>query len=97
MKAVLCKEFGGPEKLVVGELPSPTPGPGQVVVNVKAAGVNFADSLIVQGKYQFKPAFPFSPGLECAGVIRDIGPGVTMFTPGDRVLAHSMASGGFAQ
>lgn len=97
MKAVLCKQFCEPDGLVIEDVPALKPGKGQVVISAKAAGVNFADSLIIQGKYQFKPPFPFSPGLECAGVIRDVGEGVTLFKPGDRVMAHSIASGGFAE
>ncbi|HCF85414.1 MAG TPA: NADPH:quinone oxidoreductase, partial [Ktedonobacter sp.] len=64
MKAVLCKEYGPPESLVIEDIASPTAGRGQVVVSVKACGVNFPDTLIIQGKYQFKPAMPFSPGSE---------------------------------
>ena len=71
MRAVLCKELGLPEKLVVEEVPSPTAGKGQVVLSVKACGVNFPDTLIIQGKYQFKPELPFSPGGEVAGVVKD--------------------------
>jgi NADPH2:quinone reductase len=96
MKAVLCKELGPPEKLVVEEVPSLKPGKGQVVVSVKAAGVNFPDTLIIQGKYQFKPEPPFSPGGEVAGVLKEVGEGVTGWKPGDRVIAAS-TWGGFAQ
>jgi NADPH2:quinone reductase len=96
MKAVLCKELGPPEKLVVEEVPSPKPGKGQVVVSVKAAGVNFPDTLIIQGKYQFKPEPPFSPGGEVAGVVKELGEGVAGVKPGDRVIASS-TYGGFAE
>ena len=96
MKAVLCKEYGPPEKLVVEDVPSLKAGKGQVVVSVKAAGVNFPDTLIIQGKYQFKPEPPFSPGGEVAGVIKEVGEGVTGFKPGDRVIAAA-TWGGFAQ
>ena len=96
MKAVLCKELGPPEKLVVEQVPSPMPGKGQIVVSVKAAGVNFPDTLIIQGKYQFKPEPPFSPGGEVAGVIKALGEGVTGLKPGDRVIAAS-TFGGFAE
>ncbi|HEY7761113.1 MAG TPA: NADPH:quinone oxidoreductase family protein [Burkholderiales bacterium] len=96
MKAVLCKELGPPEKLVVEEVPSPRPGKGQVVVSVKAAGVNFPDTLIIQGKYQFKPEPPFSPGGEVAGVVKELGEGVGGAKPGDRVIASS-TYGGFAE
>ncbi len=72
MKAVLCKQFGPPESLVLEELPSPKPGAGEVVVTVKAASVNFPDVLIIQNKYQFKPPLPFSPGSELAGVVKEV-------------------------
>jgi NADPH:quinone reductase len=96
MRAVLCKELGPPEKLVVEQVPSPRAGKGQVVVSVKAAGVNFPDTLIIQGKYQFKPEPPFSPGGEVAGVIKEIGEGVSGLKLGDRVIAAS-TYGGFAE
>ena len=96
MKAVLCKELGPPEKLVVEDVPSPKPGKGQVVVSVKAAGVNFPDTLIIQGKYQFKAELPFSPGGEVAGVVKELGEGVSSVKPGDRVIASS-TFGGFAE
>jgi len=96
MKAVLCKEYGLPGKLVIEDVPSPKPGNGQVVVSVKACGVNFPDTLIIQGKYQFKPEMPFSPGGEVAGVIKEIGQGVTRVKPGDRVIAFN-TWGGFAE
>ncbi|HCS29493.1 MAG TPA: NADPH:quinone oxidoreductase, partial [Spongiibacteraceae bacterium] len=72
MKALLCKEFGPPEKLVVDEVADPTPGKNQVVLDVKAAAVNFPDTLIIQNLYQFKPDLPFSAGGECAGVVRSV-------------------------
>jgi len=87
MKAMLCKEFGPPESLVLSELPSPSAKPGQVVVQVKACGVNFPDVLIIENKYQFKPPLPFAPGAEVAGVVKEIGEGVTGFKVGDRVIA----------
>lgn len=96
MKAVLCKELGPPEKLVVEDVPSPKPGKGEVVVSVKACGVNFPDTLIIQGKYQFKPEPPFSPGGEVAGVVKEVGEGVTSPKPGDRVIAFN-TWGGFAE
>jgi NADPH2:quinone reductase len=96
MKAVLCKKYGPPDTLVVEEVPSPRPGKGQVVVSVKAAGVNFPDTLIIQGKYQFKPEPPFSPGGEVAGVVKEVGEGVSGVMPGDRVIASS-TWGGFAE
>jgi NADPH2:quinone reductase len=96
MKALLCKAWGGPETLVLEELPSPRPGPGEVVIDVKAAGVNFPDVLIIQNKYQVKPPLPFAPGAELAGVIKEIGAGVTGFAPGDRVIAMT-TWGAFAE
>jgi NADPH:quinone reductase len=96
MKAVLCKELGPPDKLVVEQVPALTPGKGQVVVSVKAAGVNFPDTLIIQGKYQFKPEPPFSPGGEVAGVIRAVGEGVSGIKAGERVIAAG-TFGGFAE
>ena len=96
MKAVLCKELGPPEKLVVENVPPLAPSKGQVVIAVKAAGVNFPDTLIIQGKYQFKPEPPFSPGGEVAGVIKAVGEGVSAWKAGERVLATS-TWGGFAQ
>jgi NADPH2:quinone reductase len=96
MKAVLCKQFGPPETLVVEELPSPRPGPGEVVVSVKAASVNFPDVLVIQNKYQVKATPPFTPGSEFAGVVKEIGAGVTKVKPGDRVLGAG-SSGGFAE
>jgi len=96
MQALLCKAWGLPDTLVVEEVPDPVPGPGQVVVRVHAAGVNFPDALIIQNKYQFTPALPFVPGSECAGVIEQLGAGVAQLKPGDRVIALT-ASGAFAE
>ncbi len=96
MKAVLCKQFGPPESLVIEELPSPTAGPGEVVVSVKAASLNFPDVLIIQNKYQFKPPLPFSPGSELAGVVKEVGAGVSGFKPGDKVIAYT-TYGAFAE
>jgi len=89
MKAVLCKQYGPPETLVFEDLPSPRAGEGEVVVAVKAASVNFPDVLIIQNKYQFKPPLPFSPGSELAGVVKEVGSGVSAFRPGDRVMAFT--------
>jgi NADPH:quinone reductase len=96
MKAVLCKHYGPPESLTFEELPSPRPGAGEVVVTVKAASVNFPDVLIIQNKYQFKPPLPFSPGSELAGVIKEVGPNVTGFKEGDKVIAFT-TYGAFAE
>jgi len=96
VKALLCKEFGPPESLVLEEVASPTAGAGEVVVSVKAASVNFPDVLIIQNKYQFKPPLPFSPGSELAGVVKGVGPGVTNVKPGDKVIAFT-TYGAFAE
>ena len=96
MKAVLCKEYGPPEKLVIEDVPSPEPGKGQVVLEVHAAAVNFPDVLIIENKYQFKPPLPFSPGGEVAGKVIKIGEGVTRVKVGDRVIG-SCGWGGFAE
>lgn len=87
MKALLCHSFGPPESLTVAEVPDPVPGPDQVVVDVKACGVNFPDLLMIQGLYQFKPPFPFSPGGEVAGVVSAVGAEVHGRQVGDRVIA----------
>jgi NADPH:quinone reductase len=89
MKAVVCKQYGPPESLVLEDLPSPRAGAGEVVISVKAASVNFPDVLIIQNKYQFKPPLPFSPGSELAGVVKEVGSGVSAFRPGDRVMAFT--------
>ena len=86
MKAVLCKEYGPPSKLVIEDVPSEPTGGGQVKIRVRAAGVNFPDVLIIKGEYQFKPTPPFSPGAEVAGEVLEVGPSVTGFSPGDRVI-----------
>lgn len=96
MKALLCRALGPIDTLRVEDVPSPTPGPGQVLIDVKAASVNFPDALIVQGLYQFKPELPFSPGAELAGVIEAVGEGVANVRPGDRVIA-SVGHGAFAE
>lgn len=88
MRALLCKEHGLPDKLeLADDLDSPVAGPGQVVIDIKAAGLNFPDVLIIQGKYQFQPEMPFSPGGECAGVISAVGEGVDRYSVGDKVIA----------
>lgn len=96
MRAVLCKSYGPPESLVVENVPSPKPGEGQVVISVKAAGVNFPDTLMIQNKYQFRPPLPFSPGGEVAGIVKELGPGVTNVKVGDHVIG-STGWGGFAE
>jgi NADPH2:quinone reductase len=96
MKAVVCREYGPPETLVVEDVPSPAAGPGEVVVSMRAASVNFPDVLIIQNKYQVKPPLPFSPGSEMAGVVKAVGAGVTRVKPGDRVMAVT-TYGSFAE
>ena len=96
MKAILCKSYGPPETLVYEEVATPIPGPGEAVIAVKAASVNFPDVLIIENKYQIKPPLPFSPGSELAGVVAAVGDGVTTFKPGDRVMAIT-GYGAFAE
>lgn len=96
MRAVRCHQLIGPSGLHVDEISDPTPGTGEVLIDVKAAGVNFPDILITEGKYQFKPPPPFIPGGEVAGVVSAVGEGVTGFSPGDRVAA-TMLFGAFAE
>ncbi|MEW6255234.1 MAG: NADPH:quinone oxidoreductase family protein [Pseudomonadota bacterium] len=88
MKAVLCEAHGPAEHLVVRDLPDPVPGPGEVVVDVAAVGLNFFDTLIIRDRYQVKPQLPFSPGGEFAGHVRALGEGVTDFAVGDRVAGY---------
>lgn len=95
MRAVVCKEWGGPEKLELQTLPDFTPGAGEVVIDIQAAGVNFPDVLIIQNKYQMKPPLPFVPGAEVAGTVRAVGDGVKHVKPGDAVAAM-VGIGGFA-
>ena len=96
MKAIVCKEFGPPEKLVFEELPLRAPGPTEVRVRMEAAGVNFPDVLVIQNKYQFKGTPPFAPGGEICGVIIEVGTKVTQWKVGDRVAALTL-QGGFAE
>ena len=96
MRAILSKEVGGPETLVLEEVADPTPGANEVLIDVKAVGVNFPDSLIIQDLYQFKPPRPFSPGGELSGVVAQIGAEVTSLSVGDRVFA-STGNGAMAE
>ena len=96
MKALLSVAVGGPDTLVIKDLPGPVPGAGAVVVSVKACGVNYPDVLIIEDKYQFKPPRPFSPGGEISGVVKAVGDGVTHLKVGDRVLGNT-GSGGMAE
>lgn len=96
MKAVLCKAYGAPEDLVLEEVAEPVPGDGEVLVEVKATALNFPDVLMIAGKYQSQPPFPFSPGGEIAGTVLETGSGVTEFAPGDKVFG-GVGHGGFAE
>ena len=96
MKAIVCKQWGGPEQLVLEDIALPEPGPGQVRIRVAAAGVNFPDVLIVQKKYQVQPPLPFTPGAEIAGTVSAVGAGVTTLAPGATVAALC-GIGGFAE
>ena len=96
MRAVICRAWGEVETLTIDDVAPPTPERGQVLIDVRATGVNFADALMVAGRYQTRPPLPFSPGLEAAGVVAACGEGVTRFTPGDRVMAI-LAYGGLAE
>lgn len=87
MRAVVCTEWGPPERLEIKSLPDPVPQDGEVLIEMRAAGVNYPDGLIIQNKYQVKPALPFIPGNECAGVVRAVGARVQGFSAGDRVIA----------
>lgn len=96
MKAVLCRQYGPPSSLVIEDIPDPVPGPGEIVIEMRAAGVNFPDVLIIQNKYQHKPPLPFTPGAELAGLVSAIGPSVQGLRIGDRVMATCL-TGGFAE
>jgi NADPH2:quinone reductase len=88
VKACICPSFGPPSNLVIEDLPDPSPAAGEVVVAVKACALNFFDTLIIQGKYQFKADPPFSPSAEFAGIVEAVGDGVTSFAVGDRVMGY---------
>ena len=96
MKALLSKQPGPPESLELCDVPDPVPAVGEVLIAIKAAGVNFPDALIIEDRYQFKPPRPFAPGAEVAGVIESVGSGVSRFSVGDRVVA-SVSCGGYAE
>ena len=96
MRAIVCNQWGLPDTLVLENLPDVVAGPGQVVIEVQAAGVNFPDVLIIQNKYQVKPPLPFTPGGELSGTVRALGEGVTGFSPGDQVIAF-VGQGAFAE
>jgi len=96
MKAIVCKDWGPPDSLQLQDLPDLAPDAGEVVVDVRAAGVNFPDVLTVQGKYQYRPELPFTPGNEFAGTVRAVGEGVAHFKAGDKVIGFAR-SGAFAE
>lgn len=96
MKAMVCRAWGPINSLEIAELPEPIAGADELVIEVVATAANYADAIMVAGNYQTKPPFPFSPGLETAGTVAEIGPGVTRFAPGDRVMAI-LAHGGMAE
>ncbi|HEV2508184.1 NADPH:quinone oxidoreductase family protein [Bosea sp. (in: a-proteobacteria)] len=87
MKALLCEALGPAENLMIRDLPEPKPGPGEIAIRVRAAALNFFDTLVIQGRYQVKPPLPFSPSAECAGVVSAVGDGVTDWQVGERVAA----------
>ena len=88
MRAMLVKQFGAPEQMSLEELPTPVPGPGEVLIDARAIGVNFPDLLVIEGTYQILPELPFSPGKEVAGIVRAVGPGVESPNAGERVMAQ---------
>jgi NADPH2:quinone reductase len=96
VKAMIANAWGGPESLVYGDLPLAEMGPRSVRIKVHAAGLNFPDTLMIAGKYQFKPSFPFAPGMECAGIVEAVGEKVRDLKAGDRVLATT-GHGSFAE
>jgi NADPH2:quinone reductase len=96
MKALMCTQIGGPEALVLQDVPSPEAGPGDVLISVKAVGVNYPDVLIIEDRYQFKPQRPFAPGGEVSGIVKAVGAGVKHLQPGDRVIG-STGWGGMAE
>ncbi len=97
MRAILCKEFGPPEKLVLEEIGDPKAGEGELVIESRASTVTFPDALMIEDKYQFKATLPFVPGGEAAGVVAEVGPGVEGFAVGDRVIGSTMLVGGFQE
>ena len=96
MRRVVCREFGPPDRLVLEDAPDPRPGPGEVLIRVRAAGVSFVDGLIVAGLYQVKPPLPFTPGLVVAGEVAGTGDGVPGLPAGSRVVGCWMGLGGYA-
>jgi NADPH:quinone reductase len=97
MKAIVVRQFGAPEVMQLEEIPTPTPGPGQVLVRIKAAGVNPADTYMRTGNYAIKPPLPYTPGVDAAGVVETVGEGVARVKPGDRVYTARTVSGTYAE
>lgn len=97
MKAIVVHQFGGPEVMKLEEIPQPSPGPGQTVIRVKAAGVNPVDTYIRNGTYARMPTLPYTPGNDCAGIVESVGQGVTHVKPGDRVYTGGSISGTYAE
>ena len=96
MRAIICRQWGGPEDLTLEDVPPPSPGPDGVLIDVRRAAINYADTIMVRGNYQTKPDLPFSPGIEAVGEVLACGDAVSGFTPGDRVMAL-VWHGGFAE
>lgn len=96
MKAIVCNKFGTPDTLKYQEIETPNPKEGELLIKVKACSVNFPDTLIIQGKYQFRPVFPFSPGSDVAGIVEKVGENVQHFTVGDAIVGF-IPFGGFAE
>ncbi|MVM33785.1 zinc-binding dehydrogenase [Spirosoma sp. HMF4905] len=96
MKAILCRAYGLPDTLTLEDIPSPVPGPGEVLIQTKACSLNFPDTLTIRNMYQFKPPLPFSPGSESSGIVTSVGEGVKHVKPGDRVFTFG-SHGGLAE
>ncbi|GAB3011155.1 hypothetical protein GCM10027185_01170 [Spirosoma pulveris] len=96
MKAILCRSFGLPDTLTFEDVPSLSPGPGEVLTQVKACSLNFPDTLTIRNMYQFKPPLPFSPGSESSGIVKAVGAGITHLKPGDHVFTFG-SHGGLAE
>jgi NADPH2:quinone reductase len=97
MKAIQVHQFGGPEVLSLEEIPTPKPGPGEVLVHVRAAGVNPYDTYMRAGTYAVKPPLPYTPGSDAAGIVEAVGPGVTKVKPGDRAYTATTITGAYAE
>ena len=93
MKAIVVREFGGPEVMKLEDAPEPSPGPGQVTIRVRAVGVNPVDVYIRSGTYARKPNLPYTPGTDVGGTIEKVGAGVTRLEPGQRIYAHAAVGG----